>query len=151
MWTYSGNPGFSLKDQVRFIIQDTQENDQLLLDGEITWLLSQYGNDCYQTSIRACEMIMTKFARLCDESVGQVKITYSQKVEAYTKMQAMLRERLAIENTGVFAGGIYKVDKMTNRQDRGLVKPDFTKKQMENHQIGPAVNTGGGRFGYEED
>ena len=138
-WTYSGNPGHSAKDQVRFLIGDTNSRDQLLLDGEIEWLLSQYNNNAMATAIRACETIMSKFTRMADESVGQVKISFSQKSKAYQSMINQLRQRIAIEDMTPYAGGISKSDKRTEDQNTDRVQPDFTKQMMDNEEFGPGL------------
>ena len=67
-WTYGGDPSASAKDAVRFLVGDTDSTDQLLQDGEITYLLSQYNNAPLNAAIRACETIMAKFARMADET-----------------------------------------------------------------------------------
>jgi hypothetical protein len=138
-WTYSGNPGYSAKDQVRFLIGDTIQSDPILQDGEVDWLLSQYNNVPINAAIRACEAIISKFSRLADESVGQVKISFSQRCEGYRKTQVMLRNRLATEGAIPYAGGISISDKQAQVQNTDRVKPDFKKHMMENQQIAPWV------------
>lgn len=137
LFTYSGNPQGNLKDQVRFLIGDTDNEDPILLDGEINWLLSQYNNSPMNTAIRACEMIVAKFSRQADETVGQVKISFSQRAKTYLTTQNMLRQRLAMEDCAPYSGGISKADKLTNEQNTDRVRPDFTKHMMENLQIAP--------------
>ena len=136
-WTYSGNPGANAKDQTRFLIGDTNQKDQLLLDGEIEWLLSQYNNTPMNAAIRACETIISKFSRLADESVGQVKIEFSQKAKGYQTTLRMLRERLAMEDAPPYVGGISVSDKQTVAANSDRVRPDFAKHMMENDQIAP--------------
>lgn len=136
-WTYSGNPGYSPKDQVRFLIGDTDEHDRLLGDQEIEWALSLYNNAPPNAAIRCCETIIAKFSRLADETVGQVKISYSQIAKAYNNMLTTLKARLATEDAGFYAGGISVSDKLTQAQNTDRVKPDFTKHMMENEQIAP--------------
>lgn len=136
VWSYSFNPGYSAKDQVRFLIGDTDKSDPILYDGEINWLVSQYGSAMH-AAIRACETIISKFSRQADEAVGQVKITFSQKAKAYGTTLDMLRSRLAMEDCAIFAGGILKSDKQLNDQNTNLVRPDFSKHMMENDQIAP--------------
>jgi hypothetical protein len=138
-WTYSGNPAHSAKDQTRFLIGDTNAADPQLLDGEIEWLLSQYNNTPMNAAIRACETIISKYSRQADESVGQVKIMFSQKAKAYASTLTMLRNRLAMEDATPFAGGIYKSQVQQNRMNSALVRPDFTKHMMENYDIAPWV------------
>lgn len=135
--TYSGDPTSSKKDEVRFLIGDTDSTEFLLQDGEINYLLGLYNDTAIPAAIRGCETIMAKFSRMADEQVGQVKISYSQKAKAYAVMLGQLRQRLAIENCAPYAGGISKVDKSSNDLNANRVKPDFSKHMMENEQIAP--------------
>ena len=137
-WSYSGNPKLSAKDQVRFQIGDTNPEDPLLTDEEIEYLLSLYNNTPMNTSIRCCETLVSKFSRLADEAVGQVKISYSQIADTYLKKTIpMLRARLAMEDSQFYAGGISQNDKHTQAMDFDRVKPDFSKHMMENYDIAP--------------
>lgn len=133
-WTYSGNPGYSAKDAVRFLIQDTNEADQLLLDGEIEYLLSTYNDAPMNAAIQACEVITAKFSRMADEKVGAVAIQFSQKAKAYRTMADTLRARLARNDCGPFAGGISRSQKQATDQNTDRVRPDFRKRMMEDHQ-----------------
>jgi hypothetical protein len=136
VFTYSHNPASGPRDQVRFLIGDTDSSDPLLYDGEIDWLNSQYGSPMH-AAIRACETIISKFSRQADESVGQVKITFSQRAKAYNTTLSMLRARLAMEDSAIYAGGISVSDKQTQDQNSDRVRPDFTKHMMENYDIAP--------------
>lgn len=140
-WSYSGNPGSSAKDQVRFLIGDTISSDQLLQDAEITWLLSQYNNTPINAAIRACETIISRFSRLADESVGQVKIQFSQKAKGYQNTLEMLKIRLLSEDCAPFAGGISVVQKQAQEMNADRVRPDFNKHMMENNQLAPWTTT----------
>lgn len=137
IWEYSGNPAYSAKDQTRFLVGDTNKFDQLLSDQEIVWLLSQYNNTPMNAAIRACETIVTRFSRLADETVGKVRIEYSQKAKGYMTTLTMLRTRLALEDAAPFAGGINVSDKINNYQNTNNVRPDFYKHMMENWDIAP--------------
>ena len=136
-WTYSGNPGSSAKDQTRYLIGDTDSTDPLLNDTEIAWVLSQYNNTPINAAIRCCESIISKFSRMADETVGQVKINFSQKAQNMRDLQTTLVNRLAMEDCAPFAGGITVSSKQVNRQNANLVRPDFTKHMMENYDIAP--------------
>ena len=137
-WTYSENPASSKKDQVRFLIGDTDSKDPLLSNEEITYILSLYNNAPMNAAIRCCETIVSKFSRLADETVGQVSVKYSQIAQTFMKTtMPMLRARLAMEDSSIYAGGISNVDKQNNIQDRDRVRPDFSKHMMENYSIAP--------------
>lgn len=124
-WTYSGDPSSSDRDQVRFIIQDTDSDDQLLQDEELDYLLTEEGN-VTSASIRAAEILMAKFSRMCDEKVGQVSVSYSQKAEQYKRLVDQLKRRAAIKNVTPFAGGISESQKETEERDSDRVNPSFT-------------------------
>lgn len=136
-WSYTGNPNHSANDLTRFLLGDTDITDQLLSDEEIAWALSQYNNTPMNAAIRLCETIMSKFSRLADESVGQVKIQFSQKAKSYRLMLNDLRCRLAMEDASPFAGGISVAQKQAERMNSDRVRPDFSKHMMENMQIAP--------------
>ncbi len=132
-WTYTGDPSSSPKDEVRFLVGDTDDGDKLLRDEEITYALAKTGG-VITASIRCCEMIMAKFSRLADESVGPLRIDYSQKSKGYRAMISQLRERLFVDGVTPYAGGISKTDKKFNDQQLDRVKPAFTKNEMHNPQ-----------------
>lgn len=147
MWSYSGDPSLNHKDAVRFYVGDTDPSDPLLQDGEINYLLRQYNYAIINTAIRACETIMSKFARMANESVGSVSIQFNQKYKAYMDIRATLTQRLALETITPYAGGISKTDIQQNNQNADRVKPDFTKHMMENDVIAPWVTSEWGLWG----
>lgn len=149
-WTYSGDPTESAKDAVRFLCGDTDQTEPLLQDGEIKYLLGLYNQAPLNAALRACEAIMVKFSRLADESVGSVKINYSQKVKSMVIMKEALKQRLATEDCVPFAGGISQAQKVATEQIRDRVKPDFTKHMMENDDIAPWT-TGQNIQGTQQD
>lgn len=151
MWTYSGDPSASAKDAVRFTIGDTDCRDQILSDKEIEYLLGQYCQSVLQASIRAAEMAMAKYSRMIDESVGSVRLSFSQKSKGFQVMINQLRQRLAIEGITPFAGGISKTQKAQQILDPDRVEPDFTKHMMENEQIAPWVTNANGDGNQDGD
>jgi len=136
-WTYSGDPGKSAKDLVRFLIQDTDAKDQQLQDGEITYILSVYNNKPANAAIRLCEVLIAKYTRMADEGVGQVRIQFSQKSKAYRTLLTDLKIRLATESMQPYAGGVSQSDVDTVNSNMDRVKPDFSKHMMENELIAP--------------
>lgn len=139
VWSYSGDPNKSAKDQCRFLLGDTDSQDQLLSDQEINWALGVYGNTPINACIRLAEGIIAKFSRLANEQVGQVRIDFKQKAEGYRALLRDLRSRLTMENATPYAGGISVADKQTVAMNSDRVRPDFTKHMMENDQIAPWV------------
>ena len=84
-WSYSGDPADSALDAVRFLIGDTDTNDQLLDNEEILWTNNQVTGSntattaLYETSYRCMVAIASKFSRLADQSVGDLKVDMFQK------------------------------------------------------------------------
>lgn len=123
MWTYSGNPASSPKDQVRFLVGDTDETDQLLQDEEIEWLISDRGS-ALAAAVAAAEAIAAKFARQVDKAVGDLRLSLSQKAQGYAARAAELRLRLAT-GAAPYAGGISASDKEAQELDTDRVPPAF--------------------------
>ena len=96
-WTYSGNPGSSLLDEVRFLIQDTDTNDQQLSNEELTYLITAYG-DPYSAAVAAVSALIGRLASLSSESkkVGDLSLTrvFGMQVAKYEALIKYLeRER----------------------------------------------------------
>lgn len=138
-FSYSGDPSLSTRDTVRFLIGDTSIKDQLLQNAEIDWVLSQY-NAPMNAAIRCCEVIMAKFSRLADESIGSVHVSFSQKAESYRKLRRDLVRRLATEDCVPYCGGISVADKQAVASQGGRVPTDFSVHMLENWQLSPWVS-----------
>ena len=51
-WTYSGDPSSSARDAIRFLVGDTDTNDQLVTNEEIAWVNNQVsGSDTATTDL----------------------------------------------------------------------------------------------------
>jgi hypothetical protein len=76
-WSYSGDPGASALDEVRFVIQDTDSADQLLSDEELAYLITAYDGDPYAAAISAVTVLIGKASRVAEESkkVGDLSLT----------------------------------------------------------------------------
>jgi len=92
-WTYSGDPTASDLDGVRFLVGDVDEDEQLLSDEEIEYLLSQY-SDSRMAAARAARAIAARFARQVDERVGDMALTLSQRVRHFTALADELESRV---------------------------------------------------------
>jgi len=99
-WTYDGTPGTSSaaerRDAVRVLVGDTDVNEQRITDEEITFFLSQGGDDVYRASAVACRALAAKYAHLVDVDVdsGGLSAKYSQRSAAY-EVRARQLETLA--------------------------------------------------------
>lgn len=100
-WTYSGDPSASALDELRFLIGDTDEDNQRITDEELTYLLgvhadqgASYSN--YLAASAACRALAAKYASLRDKTVGSLSISYSQTYQHFLE----LAEQLATTSAG---------------------------------------------------
>lgn len=154
-WTYGGDPSSNARDAIRFLVGDTDTNDQLINDEEIAWVNNQVtGSDTattglYDAAYRVCLTIASKFSRLADQSVGDLKVSMSQKAKAY-RLQAEEIKSLADKEGNVptpYAGGITTADKATDEDDSGLVHGWFSTGQFVNDSSDPAIVSNYGATG----
>ena len=104
-FSYSGNPKASQLDEVRFIIQDTDQSDWFLSDCEIQFLIDT-NKSSLQSALAACDILIAKFARLTDEQTGKQTIYGSQLQQQYINLQKNLEKNILLKNTNVFFGGM---------------------------------------------
>ncbi len=132
-WSYSGNPSANSKDQVRFLTGDTDTTDQLLQDEEISWLLGQEPSPL-AAAVRALEALAARFARQVDKAVGDLRLSLSQKAQAFAARAAELRLRLALASAP-YAGGLSEAEKAAAEGEADLVQPAF-KRGMHDYETG---------------
>jgi hypothetical protein len=128
-WTYI-DPTTSDRDKVRFLVGDTDTDDQLVTDEEIAWALEN--ENVYNAAATIALAIATKFARLADKEVDDLSIKYSQRAKNYKDLAADLRTRA---NKRSFArpylGGTSKAQKDSDAVDTDLVQPFFKKGRFD--------------------
>lgn len=143
-WTYSGNPASSAIDAVRFNIGDTDSADEQLQNEEISYLLTQNGNNVISTSIQACTNLAAKYARRADRDVGDLKVKWSQLQKHYRELAATLRRtKLANGDINVMAGGVYDATGDADRANSAILQPRFKRGQFNNPEDTSS--------GYDED
>lgn len=121
--------------QVRMEIQDTNVNNQMLLDEEIQHAINTERN-VWAASARCCEMIARRLLMKADVKLGRsMQVIYSKAAEQYFAMARMLRCK-AMGTVVPYVGGMAIADKQSIGQDSALVAPNFTKTMMENPWVG---------------
>lgn len=148
-FSYSGDPSTSPKDGVRFLVEDTNAQDPQLNDAEIQFLLNQYTN-IFKAAAYAARSIMSKYARQVDKSVGDLRLSYSQRQKAYQEMFEDLLRQAANRTSLPWVGGISHAERQTAELDTDLVKPKFTKDAFE-YRGGMAGQDDGGIGGRDSD
>jgi hypothetical protein len=143
-WTYSGDPASNARDAIRFLTGDTDTNDQLINDEEIAWTNNQVtGSDTattalYEVAYRVMIAIASKFSRLADQSVGDLKVDMFQKATNAREQAALLKQQALREgNTPTpYAGGISVSDKEIDEENSDIVQPYFSRGQFTNKRGG---------------
>lgn len=95
-WTYSGDPGASALDEVRFLIQDTDQDDQLLSDEEIEYLIDVYV-DPYSAAVAAVISLIGKASRAVEESKKVADLSLTRKAGARLQQWESLKRHLEAE------------------------------------------------------
>lgn len=148
-WTYSGDPDSSALDAIRFLIGDTDTNDQLLSNEEISWVNSEASGSStgttalYDASSRCCLAIASKLAREADKSVGDLSVSMSQRANAYREQAAELKG-LSGREGGVptpYAGAITISDKDIDQDNSDIFRTYFASGQFENARDGGRAQT----------
>ena len=143
-WTYGGDPAASALAAIRFLTGDTDTNDQLINDEEIAWTNNQVtGSDTattalYEVAYRVMIAIASKFSRLADQSVGDLKVDMFQKATNAREQAALLKQQALREgNTPTpYAGGISVSDKEIDEENSDIVQPYFSRGQWTNSRGG---------------
>lgn len=114
MWTYSGDPTASPKDEVRFLIGDTNPEEQQLQDAEINYLIIEtYGSLAnapptgnFLPAAHAADNIAAGYARLADsKGVGDLSISWSNRFQQFKAIAARLHARATNALIPMYAGG----------------------------------------------
>ena len=122
-WSYSGDPADSKKDEVRFLIQDTNPNEQLISDEELQFLITQNSNTLLAASY-ACNAIATAFSRFPDTQEGDISVNCSQIVEQYTEKAKYFRNRANLGTKICFENRTKENGRPSN--------PEFSLGQFDN-------------------
>jgi hypothetical protein len=95
-FTYTGDPTVSTRDQIRFLISDTDSADPHFTDEEIAWQLSTWGN-IWEAAASCAEILSGRFAKIADstKSVGDLTLSlnYSRAAESYLHLSDHLRSQ----------------------------------------------------------
>jgi len=122
-FNYSGDPTSSTRDEVRFLIGDTDTADGQLQDLEVDYLLTKY-TTAAKAALAACLALASKYARLCDKAVGDLRISYSQRQKHYLDLARELGRRTPIRP---WAGGLSASEKESVNDDTDRIVPAFQR------------------------
>jgi hypothetical protein len=104
-WTYSGDPTSSDKDEVRALLQDTDDTFPLLSDEEIAWLLGKWGpvyDSNEMVAAVGAAVVARKFAGLVTVQADGVEVDVSGLHDRFVAIAQELRDEYArLQDTGV--------------------------------------------------
>lgn len=125
---------------VRLLVGDTDTTDQLVQNEEITFALSQTGDNVYYAAVWICRAIAAKFSRMVTTTLdGALSANYSDKAKQYNQLAVQVEaqgKKTSGKALGVSAGGISvaAMDLANATTDR--VTPAFGVTQFDNVEAG---------------
>ena len=125
---------------VRLLVGDTDTTDQLVQNEEITFALSQTGDNVYYAAVWICRTIAAKFSRMVTTTLdGALSANYSDKAKQYHQLAVQIEaqgKKTSGKSLGVFAGGISVAAMGVANADEDRVKPSFGVSQFDNVEAG---------------
>jgi TPR repeat protein len=122
-WSYVA-PGVSSKDTVRFLVQDTLEEEPLVGDEEIAWVLTQFV-DVRQAAAQVAETIARLFARQANTKTPELSVDFAERAKQYRALAFQLKQESAVLGAIPYAGGISVSDKAIDEEHADRVRPAF--------------------------
>lgn len=132
-WSYDATLS-TPKDKVRFYVQDTDSEDQLLSNEEIDAALTSYSNNVFRAGATAARAIALQLGRRPSVRLAIAGLDSKAQYEQYMAIARDLEARAGLgaggsaTGKGLFAGGISKADMDTRKQDSDRPTPAFTTK-----------------------
>ncbi len=128
-WTYTA-PTVDSRDEVRFLIQDTDSTDPQFSDEEIDYAMSAQGTGIV-CALFLVRRLLAKYARLVDTRVGDVSESASQRVAQYQAAIADFESSLVAGALPTF-GGVDVTAVQTAAADTSAMQPSFVRGQFDN-------------------
>jgi hypothetical protein len=104
-WTYGGDPAANSRDEVRFLLGDTDTNDQLVSDAEVAWAIAET-DSLHGAAAQLADGLSAKYARYPDEKTGQQEEKSSQRAAGFAALAKRLRAAIT---TGANASLVFEV------------------------------------------
>ena len=120
---------------VRLLVGDTDTTDQQVQNEEVTFSLSENGNNVYYSGAWIARAIASKYSRKVNtELSGALKADYSDLVTHYNSLADNLeyQGKTSGASVGVLAGGITKSTVEAIRQDTNRIEGSFRRDRFKN-------------------
>lgn len=143
----------NMRDTVRFLVGDTDDNDPQLQDTEVDGLLQ--GNvasgalpmnlDPFAAAVAACIGLAAKYSRRANKTTGDLSIQSGAIAKAYRDMIPAIKGQAQRYATPVpYSGGLSKGDMDMDKMDDDLNGPQFTVGMDDDPNQAPGALNGGG-------
>lgn len=119
---------------VRFLIGDTNEDDQQVQDEEVAFALDQANSNTYFAGAFLCRTIAAKYSRNVDVKIGGALEETSSQLQAHYLELAEALEYQAQKtggSLGIKAGGLTKSTVDGVRANTNRVEPAFSRDQFK--------------------
>lgn len=137
-WTFGGDPAANDRDQVRFLVGDTDTTDQLATDEAIAWAIAQRPS-VYSAAATIARGIAALFSRRASTQVGNVQVTMSQMSKQYLVLAQTLEAQANIEDGALgtpVVMGVSRDEMYDVRDDEDRVRPSMTRDMHRDRGIG---------------
>ena len=120
---------------VRLLVGDTDTTDQQVKNEEVTFSLTENGNNVYYSGAWVARAIASKYSRKVNtELSGALKADYSDLVTHYNSLADNLeyQGKTSGASVGVLAGGITKSKVEAVRQNTNRIEGSFRRDRFKN-------------------
>ena len=136
-WNYTGDPASSDRDQARFLIGDTDSDDELLQDEEIEWAIAEQSTIVLAAAL-CLRTLANRFSRMVTRKIGDLSVSCSDMAKAFAERAKELDPSGVTASTLLALpsfGGLSIAGKETLDSDTDAVQPSFSRG-MNDHPGG---------------
>ena len=129
-FTWTGDPGASEIEAVRWEINDIDSTKPKFQDAEIQYALDQESSK-YNAAARLCEQLQVRYTDAASRTMGPLKVDMGAQAKTYAEKAKALRKR-AVAYGKPYAGGASIAKEELFEADSNLKQPIFEKGMMDN-------------------
>lgn len=100
-FSYSGNPSNSPLDECRFLLGDTDENNPIMRDEEINYIIAQSGNNTDLLRYTLFMQAATIFARAIKRSLGPQSEDPTSRLKFFEAQAAEYKRKLSARGLSI--------------------------------------------------
>lgn len=94
-WSYDATQlEISVKDQIRLLIGDTNENEPLMEDEEIMFYVDQHPDDITRAALNCVCTIITRITSMPDYKLGPYSESNASRLKAFRSVKAQLEKQI---------------------------------------------------------